>query len=293
MKTDDAFHGISTLIVVRTSNVQSQGTGFFYHELGAKDPGQGPQWVSIEKTWLVTNRHVLIPSVNGQETVPDYFSFHLRKISGSGLVWEPITITQNELLKRAKFHHDVSVDACIIDVLDLLTDKIKTNTQFLQWYNVGKDHLPGSNNIFVEVADDAVVIGYPHGFYDQTNLYPIVKSGIIASKWGAYFNGLPYFLIDAKLFPGSSGSIVVSKPRDTAIVNGQMMLAKEKQFAFLGIYSGEPIQEHHPIELDDVTIIRKSGFNVGTVWYGHLVEEIIARGIPYNAPNKSFHRTAG
>jgi hypothetical protein len=29
------------------------------------------------------------------------------------------------------------------------------------------------------------------------------------------------------------------------------------------------------------TIIRKEGFNVGIVWYGHLVEEILSLGVPY------------
>ena len=133
----------------------------------------------------------------------------------------------------------------------------------------------------MEVADDVVVIGYPRGFYDHTNLYPIVKSGIIASRWGFNFNGLPYFLIDAKLFPGSSGSIVVSKPQNITVDGGMVFCAKEKQFTFLGIYSGELIRQPHPIEMDDITIIRKEGFNLGTVWYGSLVDEIIRDGKPY------------
>lgn len=288
MNVDDAFHGISTLVVVRASTVQSQGTGFFYHELGSPDPSK-PQWSPIEKTWLVTNRHVLIPRIGGQETVPDYISFHLRKVSGTGLAWEPITILQDELLRRAKFHPDVNVDVCIIDVLDLLRERISTDDKFLQWYSIGKESLPGGDNESVEVADDAVVIGYPRGFYDQTNLFPIVKSGIVASRWGAPFGGLPYFLIDAKLFPGSSGSIVVSKPKEMAMIGGRLMHSREKQFVFLGIFSGEPIRQHQPIEFDDITIIRKSGFNVGTVWYGYLVEEIINNGAPYNTPESTQH----
>ena len=52
------------------------------------------------------------------------------------------------------------------------------------------------------------------------NLFPIVKSGIIASRWKTGFKGKPYFLIDAKLFPGSSGSVVITKPADFVIRNG-------------------------------------------------------------------------
>ena len=75
----------------------------------------------------------------------------------------------------------------------------------------------------MEVFDDYLVIGYPRMFYDKVNLFPIVKSGIIASKWQGMLNGKPYFLIDAKLFPGSSGSIVISKPIGTVIENGKFM----------------------------------------------------------------------
>jgi len=216
--------------------------------------------------------------------VPDRFSFHLRKIVDDKLVWDPIVLEKEQLLDRARFHPNPAVDTCIVQVLDLLTDRIKSGDEYMPWYGVTREQLPGNNKISVEVADDAVVIGYPRGFYDEVNLYPIAKSGIIASRWGADFNGLPCFLIDAKLFPGSSGSIVVSKPRDIAIEGGQLFCAKEKQFAFLGIFSGEPFQEHHPIEMDDIIIIRKSGFNVGIVWYGNLVEEIVNNGIQYTLP---------
>jgi len=188
----------------------------------------------------------------------------------------------DDLLKRAKFHPDAEVDVCTIEVLDLLTEKIKDQgSRYQSWFAMHADNLPGKNNINVEVADEAVVIGYPRGFYDKVHLFPIVKSGIIASRWGVPFLGKPYFLIDAKLFPGSSGSAVVSKPQSLAIVDGHLMLAKERQFALLGIYSGEPFLQETPLEFEDMTIVRKTGFNVGIVWYAHLIDEIIDHGVPF------------
>jgi len=38
MKIDDAFHGISTLILTSAPDRQEQGTGFFYQQLGPGDP---------------------------------------------------------------------------------------------------------------------------------------------------------------------------------------------------------------------------------------------------------------
>jgi hypothetical protein len=281
MKVDDAFHGITTLLVSSTPYGQSQGTGFYYQELSPKDPSKDGQWRQIEKVWLVTNRHVVLPKINNNETVPTTFAFHLRKIDGSTLKWEPIILNAQELLERARFHPNVNIDVCIIDVLDLITEKIKSGGTYQNWYAVHGEQHPGQNNINIETADEAVVIGYPRGFYDQVNLFPIVKSGIISTRWGAAFNGNPYFLIDSKLFPGSSGSIVVSMPKYMAFVDGKIMHAKEKQFAFLGIFSGEPYRQEAPIDLDDMTIVRKSSYNLGIVWYGTLVDEIIKDGVKF------------
>ncbi len=283
MKVDDAFHGISTLVTAGTSMGQVQGSAFFYQRLAPKE-GDGPQWREVKDTWLITNRHVVIPRFAGDEIVPDTFTINLRKLNGGRVQWDPLTLNRDELLDRARFHRDSAVDVAAIRVFDLLVDRLKSEegSKYLQWYAVHKDAFAGENNITVEVGDEALVIGYPRGFYDEVNLFPIVKAGVIASRWGAYFNGNPYFLIDAKLFPGSSGSVVVSRPCDIAVVEGRILLSKEKQFAFLGIYSGELVFEEKPLELDDLTIVRKLGFNVGVVWYAELVEEIASNGVPYS-----------
>lgn len=167
MKVDDAFHGITTPITSTLPNAQSQGTGFFYQQLAPKDPDKEEQRRQIEQVWVVTNRHVLLPRIGENEVVPDRFSFHLRKIVDDKLVWDPIVLEKEQLLDRARFHPNPAVDICIVQVLDLLTDRIKSGDEYMPWYGVTREQLPGNNRISVEVADDAVVIGYPRGFYDE------------------------------------------------------------------------------------------------------------------------------
>jgi hypothetical protein len=280
MKPNDAFQGITTLVAAIADTGTTQGTGFFYQQFAPPDT-DNPEWRKVEKLWLVSNRHVIFPKAGEQELVPSSLTFHLRRIDNNALVWEPISIPRDDLLQRAKLHPAIQIDICIVDVLDLIVGRIKSGDKFVQWLGVTSDNFVGRNNILVEAGDDVIVIGYPRSFYDQVNLYPVLKSGIIASKWDANFNGLPCFLVDAKLFPGSSGSIVVSKPRDLVVVDGQPLFTKEKQFAFLGIYSGEPVMHQKPIELDDLIITQKSGFNLGIVWYGRLVQDIIDNGVPH------------
>lgn len=275
MHIDDQIHGMTTLVNSSYAFGNSQGTGFFYQQLGEKEPSKEKQWVKIENTFLVTNRHVVLGKQNGQEHIPATLTFNLRRHDKGQVLWEPITLTTTDLLERARFHPNQDIDVCVIDVLDLMTEKIKDGKDYLQWCAVSKDNFPGENKINIDITSGAVVVGYPRGFYDEVNKFPIVKSGILASKWGLPFNGNPYFLIDAKLFPGSSGSVVISEPTNIVVDNGAVFHNPEKQFAFLGVFSGEPFQQSAPIELDDMTIIRKSGFNVGIVWYGQLIEDII------------------
>lgn len=282
MEFDSVIGGISTLVTADVPSGQSQGTGFFYQDPGSERLAEGNDWPN--HLWVVTNRHVVLPEIEGHETVPDSFTFRLRHLDNGKPEWDPITLNQHELLSRLKLHPDPSVDVAIVDVLDLVHERVMNRGDYLKWYGVSKKQLPKEKDLSVEVTDDALVVGYPRGFYDEFNVFPIVKSGIIASRWGAFFNGMPFFLIDAKLFPGSSGSIVVSKPKDVnmGVEEDDLWFSTEKDFAFLGIFSGEPLQEHTPIELDDITIIRKSGFNVGVVWYADLVEATVKSGVPFS-----------
>ena len=279
MNVDDTFHGISTLLLTGFQGRQIQGTGFFYDELAPKDPNtKGFYWREVEATWIVTNRHVLLPKVEGNEIIPDTITFHVRRVVGQGIVWEPVILDVTEIKKRLKLHTDSEVDVAILRVDDLLRERMKPGNLYMTLSSVSEEDLPENKNISAEVADDVVIIGYPKGFYDEKNIFPIVKSGIIATRWGMNFNDMPVFLIDAKLFPGSSGSIVVTKPISSIVAEGPMKDERETQFAFLGVYSGEPFRQQEPIDLDDITIIRKDSFNVGTVWYGKLVVDIVKKG---------------
>jgi hypothetical protein len=258
----DTFHGISTIITsIIKPGEGSMGSGFFYNELSEEKYGPDKGWIAINNTWLVTNRHVLLPSDNGKENTPNQLIFHVRKINGASIKWEPIILDRLQIISRVRVHHNRNVDVAVVQVLDLLKDKLNSEGNYMNWFGVDKGQFAGKNNIHVDVGDEALIIGYPRGYYDKVNLYPIVKSGIIASGWGLPFDGEPKFLIDAKLFPGSSGSLVVSRPIDMAVKNKQLMYRENKQFAFLGILS-------HDL----------SDYNMAIVWYASLVEEIIRNG---------------
>ena len=279
MNLNDVLHQISTLIHTETAHFGTQGSGFFYSRLAPRD-GERPQWRTIEDMWLVTNRHVVIPKIQDAEYAPKNLTFRLRKLGSPDILnWEPIPLPADELESLAKFHPDSTVDVAVINIYDIVVRRVRDEGEYAHPYFLHSGNFAGQNNIDVEASSEVLVVGYPRGFYDDVNLFPIVKSGIIASRWRAGFRGRPYFLIDAKLFPGSSGSVVISKPTDLVVTEGKVMMANEKQFAFLGVYSGEHILREAPVVVGNLTIAQTTGFDLGIVWYGELVEEIIEKGV--------------
>ena len=284
LSVDDKLHFISTLIYSTWSSGQSSASGFFYHKLSKRNANRekesktGYVAVEVEELWLVTNRHVI---VNNDNEIANSITFYYRKTAKNGYEWIPITIHGDDLRQRCKFHQSDDVDVAVINILDILTDlATNENETFMALQTVSEGMFPGKGKAPMAVGDDVLIVGYPRGFYDEFSKFPIVKSGVVASRWGAPFGGNPYFLIDAKLFPGSSGSMVISRPTEMFFEKGILYHtpSKQKEFLFLGIYSGEPYRKTRPIETDNFIIISKEGYDIGVVWYYHLVPTIISKG---------------
>ena len=60
----------------------------------------------------------------------------------------------------------------------------------------------------LDVLEPVVFVGYPNALYDKANLTPIIRQGTTAAPMSLDYDGRPQFLIDASVFPGSSGSPV-------------------------------------------------------------------------------------
>lgn len=290
MTVDQKIIGMTTLIKSKSKvyHYTSQGSGFFYSELADEPTGPINEekqigWYKVEGEWLITNRHVVFPKISQadgteKETTPDVFQFYLREVKSGKIEWLPITLNQDQLKERTKLHPNPEVDVVAIKVDDLWTDLITKDSSrhIINPMQLTNRDLPDRFPVKLESTTDVIVCSYPHEFYDVENKFPIIKSGIIASSWNANFNGEPFFLVDAKLFPGSSGGMVLSKPVDIAIINGQLMRSDEKRFCLLGVYSGQ--FSHQEKDKDGKTV--SEPFGLGIVWYSRLISEIIKTGSP-------------
>ena len=60
----------------------------------------------------------------------------------------------------------------------------------------------------MDALEEVLFVGYPNGLFDAVNHLPLFRRGITASSVNIDFDGKPNFIIDAGVYPGSSGSPV-------------------------------------------------------------------------------------
>lgn len=63
----------------------------------------------------------------------------------------------------------------------------------------------------VEIGASLLVVGFPLGFHDALHHLPVVRQAALATAWGLRFQGLGYFLTDARTHRGTSGAPVVMR----------------------------------------------------------------------------------
>lgn len=63
----------------------------------------------------------------------------------------------------------------------------------------------------LEVGTSLLVVGFPLGFHDTLHHLPVVRHAINASSLAFRFQGMGYFLTDARTHRGTSGACVVTR----------------------------------------------------------------------------------
>jgi hypothetical protein len=103
--------------------------------------------------------------------------------------------------------------------------------------------------------EEIVFIGYPSGIRDEKNASPLIRRGITSTPVWNDYEGKPTFLIDAGVFPGSSGSPVFILNQGGYVTKNGVSLGN--RLLFLGVISQ--------------TMIRKGAANETFLGLGHVV----------------------
>lgn len=217
---------------------QKHGTGFLLvrrDDEGAEDEGKKPCRSNYDekgssetvpcRILLVTNKHVLPPEANNSpvflkvnnftETKKAVRDFEIQLFDDVG-----------RYLPKVKFNPR-GYDIAVVDVTQDLDKNQLTNIRILSTSILAVQSKPpiGLRALPATLGDSVYILGYPVGIYDPRTAYPILRLGIIATDPQNKFEfnarlrqkyGFPAkidgFLIDAAIFPGSSGSLVLRKP---------------------------------------------------------------------------------
>lgn len=106
-------------------------------------------------------------------------------------------------------HPDERVDVAVMP-LDEILDSIARPT-YLRPIPAHRFHDHESIATLPAIVDVAF-LGYPNGIADPAHTTPVARTGHSATPPVLDFGGSPQFLVDASVFPGSSGSPVFGPP---------------------------------------------------------------------------------
>lgn len=190
---------VAKLLTYRGEDQLTNATGFFY----MKD----------RLLFLITNRHVVLDEAAehrpdrlrvlshlDEEDLTQNAELELPLYDGSGVpAWgEP---PSNAGLTQA--------DAGLIDVVAVpVLDPTVMSKWFVDVFSPA-DLYPEDGRL--PMGQRVLVVGFPLGFNDERHNLPMVRHATVASVYGLPFKGSRYFVTDARLHRGASGSPVIAK----------------------------------------------------------------------------------
>lgn len=158
------------------------------------------------RRFIVTNRHL----VEGVRRGGVIFT---RGHHGQPLIGQRFHLGIDEFPHAWFMHPDPAIDLAIVPLRPL---EQAAQAQGIELYVHAVDTrlVPDAATIRAfDALEDVLFVGYPSGVWDQVNLMPILRRGTTATPMALDFEGRAEFLIDAAVYPGSSGSpVFVGQP---------------------------------------------------------------------------------
>lgn len=226
----------------------SMGTGFLL---------QRPVGDDKFKIYLVSNKHVL----KDAESIRITFTTNR---NGNPDIGKTLSIPITDSKKSIVSHPNPKIDVAILECTGLFN--LLPNKLFFK--AVSYDMLADFTEPELSVAENVYFVGYPDNRYDKTNNLPLIRTGLISSHPKLDYNGAPVFIIDAQVFPGSSGSPVYIDLTYENFKNGQIVIGNKK-IRLLGIVAQ--------------TMVRNNQLQAVPTGTAYATQEVLGLGIVFKS----------
>lgn len=247
------------------NNSISTGTGFIF------------DYVNNDKHYLfvVTNKHVIKDSTEGK------LSFN-QSDGEKPILGKVFTIGYSNFEKQWIGHPQQDIDVAFMPFSPVLNELSQKGVQIF-FKTITPDLIPADKQLRedIDAVEDIVFVGYPSDIYDRKNLLPVVRRGITATPISVDFEGKPTFLIDASIFPGSSGSPVFLCNIGSYSPKGKGLHVGSRIF-FLGVVASVFIRKDlNTIELIDIptgkipVVATTQMVDLGIVYKSIVIKELI------------------
>jgi V8-like Glu-specific endopeptidase len=184
--------------------------------------------------FLVTNKHVINNSTNGR------FFFTLSN-GDEPLVGQRFDVNVRDFESHWYGHPKNNVDIAVMPLVPILQEIERMGKQIF-FRAITHDLIPSDEQISeLNTIEELLFIGYPNGIFDSKNLMPVTRRGLTATPLQVDYEGEPIFLMDASVFPGSSGSPVLIVNEGGFASRGGFSIGN--RIHFLGIIASVVIRE--------------------------------------------------
>jgi S1-C subfamily serine protease len=247
MPVNEIVATVALVFQIKAGAVLGSATGFFY--------------TRNDELFFVTNQHVVRNDAAG--IIPDTLRLRLHT--------DPNDIAMSAdydvpLYNGTQHLWRIHPKSAVADIAVVKLDKTQVQAKFFVKAWSAQAFLPTQYPL--HPGEDIFIMGFPLGFHDTKHNLPIFRNAMIASSYGVPFQGLPLFLTDANLHPGTSGSPVVTKPKSAWVDDkGNTNLVTGTTYYLIGVHSGTV----------DPKITGGQQIGLGAAWYSGLIEEIAAQ----------------
>jgi len=240
------------------------GTGFFYSY-----SDDDKQYI-----FVVSNKHVVLDAKRGTMVLTLAEGDQPR-------LGEKFTLTVEDFGAQWFGHPDVDTDIAVMPFVPML-NRIQETGKRVYFKVIAHDLIPDRASVEqLDAIEEVIFVGYPNGIFDAVNLTPLARVGITATPIALDYGGKKAFLIDASVFPGSSGSPVFILNTGSYTPKGGGLVVAPR-LLFLGILSAVFVRlQRGEFEMADIptaqvpVVTTEQMIDIGYVYKGDMVQDTV------------------